>query len=291
MGRISGWAWATGYAGGLIALAIALFGLVQANPPPFGLDPTAQEHVRAIALLVAIWFAAFAWPIFVFVREPTTKPALGTGAAIVGGLRQLVRTLRDVRGHRNLFRFLIAAMIYTDGVHTVFALGGVYAAATYGMEVAEVIILGIALNATAGVGAAAGGWIDDRLGSRRTIILSLVCLLVTASAVLLAPNKTVFWIAALCMSTFVGPVQAASRTLMARLAPPEERAEMFGLLALSGKVTAFAGPALVGWITLVSGSQRLGLACVLIFLGVGLWLMRGVVELPAGASAGSAASR
>jgi UMF1 family MFS transporter len=169
-------------------------------------------------------------------------------------------------------------MIYTDGVHTVFALGGVYAAVVFGMELADVILLGIALNVTAGIGAFAFAWIDDKIGSKRTISIALVALIVTTAGVLAAPTAIPFWGAALVMSTFFGPVQAASRTMMARLSPPEMRGEMFGLFSLSGKVTAFAGPALVGWIALASGSYRVGMAVVPVFLIVGLLILRGVRE-------------
>jgi len=277
IGRISGWAWALGYAGGLISLAIALFVLVQADPAPFGLDKSQAEHVRATALLVAGWFAVFAIPLFLFVKEPEA-PGIPVGLAVRQGFKQLALSLRNIRNHANVFRYLVAAMIYTDGVHTVFALGGVYAGVTFGMQTAEIIMLGISLNVTAGLGAFAFGWVDDRLGSKPTIVISLLALIVTSAVVMAAPDKNTFWIAALAMSTFFGPVQAASRTLMARLSPPSMRGEMFGLFALSGKVTAFAGPALVGWVTLATGSYRLGMSTVLIFLIVGLLLLRGVKE-------------
>ena len=277
MGRVSGWAWSLGYAGGLISLAVALFVLVQADPAPFGLDKAQVEHVRATALLVAGWFAVFAIPLFLFVKEPES-PGIPAGLAVRQGFKQLALSLRNIRNHKNVFRYLIAAMIYSDGVHTVFALGGVYAGVTFGMQIEEIIMLGISLNVTAGLGAFAFGWVDDRLGSKPTIIISLVALIVTSAVVMAAPDKNTFWIAALAMSTFFGPVQAASRTLMARLSPPAMRGEMFGLLALSGKVTAFAGPAVVGWVTLATGSYRLGISTVLIFLIVGLLLLRGVKE-------------
>ena len=277
IGRISGWAWGVGYAGGLISLALALFVLVQADPPPFGLDISQAEPVRATSLLVAVWFFIFSLPLFFFVREP---PASGVpvGLAIRQGLKQLGVSLRNIRNHANIFRYLIAAMIYSDGVHTVFTLGGVYAGITFGMKTPEIIVLGISLNVTAGLGAFLFGWIDDRIGSKRTIVISLVALIVTSAVVMAAQDKTTFWIAALAMSTFFGPVQAASRTLMARLAPPGMQGEMFGLFALSGKVTTFAGPAVVGWVTLATGSYRLGMSTVVLFLAVGLILLRGVKE-------------
>jgi UMF1 family MFS transporter len=280
MGRISGWAWAVGYMGGLISLAVALFVLVQGNPPPFGLDKSQAEHVRATALLVAGWFAVFALPLFLFVKEPESA-GIPAALAVRQGLKQLVTSLRHARNHGNIFRYLIAGMVYSDAVSTIFALGGVYAGVTFGMKTEEIIVLGISLNVTAGLGAAIGGWVDDRLGSKRTITISLIALIVTASLVMAAQDRTLFWIAALAMSTFFGPVQAASRTLMARLSPPSMRGEMFGLFALSGKITAFLGPAAVGWVTLATGSYRLGMSTTLVFLLVGLLLLRGVKEAPA----------
>ena len=277
MGRVSGWAWGVGYAGGMLSLVVALFALVQADPPPFGLDKGQAEHVRATSLLVAGWFVIFALPLFLLVREPIAH-TISAGRAVRLGMKQLINSLRHARDHANVFRYMIAAMIYTDGVHTVFALGGVYAGVTFGMQTAEIIGLGISLNVTAGLGAFLFGWIDDRIGSKQTIVISLVALIATSAVVVAAQDRATFWTAALAMSTFFGPVQAASRTLMARLAPPTMRGEMFGLFALSGKVTAFIGPAAVGWVTLATGSYRLGMATVLIFLLAGLLLLRGVKE-------------
>ena len=279
MGRVSGWAWGIGYAGGLLSLVAALFGFVQADPPPFGLDTNSAEHVRATSLVVAVWFAVFALPLFVFVKEKE-RASLPITTAVRLGVKQLIGTFQSARRHANTFRFLIAAMIYTDGVHTVFSLGGVYAGVMFGMELSEVIMLGIALNVTAGMGAFAFGWVDDKRGSKPTIIISLLALIVTSAVVLSATDRTTFWVAALAMSAFFGPVQAASRTMMARIAPPHMRGEMFGLFALSGKVTAFAGPALVGWVTLVTGSYRFGMMTILVFLIGGLLLLRGVKESP-----------
>jgi UMF1 family MFS transporter len=279
IGRVSGWAWGFGYLGGLISLVIALFALVQAKTPPFGLDPAHAEPVRATSVLVAVWFAVFAVPFFVLVKEPR-RSSVSVGEAARRGWRQLTRSLGDLRGHGNVLRYLVAAMIYTDGAHTIFTLGGVYAGTVYAMPVREVIMLGISLNVTAGLGAFAFGWVDDRAGSKRAIAIGVAGLALSAAVVLAAPDKTIFWIAALVMSIFFGPVQAASRTLMARIAPPKERGEMFGLFSLSGKLTAFIGPAIVGWVTLATDNQRLGMATVLVFLLGGLWLLKDVREDP-----------
>jgi MFS transporter, UMF1 family len=277
IGRVSGLAWGLGYAGGLICLVIALTGFIQADPAPFGLDKGNAEHVRATMLVTALWIALFTWPLFAF--TPDTPPTgVPIGAAIQRGLTTLIATLRNARQNANNFRFLIARMIYIDGVNTMFAFGGVYAAGTFGMTLEEIIIFGIALNITAGLGAAIFGWVDDRLGSKQTLTISLIALTVTSIAVLIAQTVPQFWVAALTMSTFFGPVQAASRTFMARLAPPELRGEMFGLFSVSGKVTSFVGPFAVGAVTALSGSQRIGMATLLFFLVAGLMLLQTVKE-------------
>jgi UMF1 family MFS transporter len=277
IGRISGWAWGVGYLGGLLCLVVALFGLVQATPPPLGLDAATQEPVRATSLLVALWLAVFAIPLFVWVPDEGRR-GLALSTAARRGLTTLVATFRSARAQPNLFRFLIARMIYNDGINTLFAFGGIYAAGTFGMSLTEVIQLGIALNVTAGLGAAAFGWIDDKVGSKRTVTVSLVAIVVLGSVVLLAPDKTTFWVATLALSTFFGPVQASSRTLMARLAPAAQRSEMFGLFAVTGKAISFMGPLAVGWATAATGSQRWGLATVMVFFAAGLGLLRRVKE-------------
>jgi len=167
-------------------------------------------------------------------------------------------------------------MLYTDGLTTLFAFGGIYAAGTFGFSFAEVIQFGIALNVTAAIGAVAFGWVDDRLGAKATIAAGLVGLLVCGAIVLISTSKPVFWIAALLIGLFLGPVQAASRTWMARYAPDEQRAELFGLMALSGKATAFLGPLLLAEITRATGSQRWGMATILVFFAVGLVLLASI---------------
>jgi MFS transporter, UMF1 family len=277
LGRLSGWAWALGYGGGLACLAVALFALIRAEPPPFGLDATTQEPVRAVALLVALWLVLFGWPLFVFTSE-NDNAGVPVGAALRKGITTLAGTLRNIRGHGQIARFLIARMLYIDGLNTLFAFGGIYAAGSFGMSMTEVLEFGIALNVTAGLGAFALAWVDDWIGAKRTLILSLVALIVTGTAILLVEDKTWFWILGLIIGVFMGPTQSASRSLMARLAPPHLTTEMFGLFALSGKATAFLGPLLVGMITLAADSQRVGMSVIIVFFVVGLLILLGVRE-------------
>ncbi len=273
LGRVSGWGWALGYAGGVACLVLALVALVQAEPPPFGLDWERTEPVRAVAPLVALWLVAFGWPLFVFVAEPGHAKPVRFGRAAREGLARLWRTLREVRRYRNVAWFLVAKMLYIDGLNTIFALGGVYAATRFAMPIDEILRFGIALNVTAALGAFGFSWVDDWVGPKRALVLGNLGLIATSAVVLLASDATGFWIAGLALGVFIGPVQASSRSLMARLSPPGMAAEMFGLYAFSGKATAFLGPILVGWVTLATGSPRLGMATVLPFLIAGLALL------------------
>lgn len=277
LGRWSGWAWGLGYASGIVVLVAALVGLIQAEPAPFGLDRKAAEQVRILGPLLALWMVAFALPLFL--RCPDRPPgAVPAGEAVRLGLRDLARTLRGLRREPVLLRFLVARLVYNDGLNTLFAFGGIYAAGTFGMTLDEVIQLGIALNLTAGLGAFALARLDDRLGSRRTILMALAGLIVAGAAALLVRDKTLFWITAMALGCFVGPAQSASRTMMARLAPPERRTELFGLYALTGKITAFLGPFLFGTATYLAGTQRAGMATVLLMFIVGAALLLRVRE-------------
>lgn len=272
IGRVSGLAWGLGYAGGLACLALALVLLIRPDPPLFGLDKASAEPVRAAALLTAAWLLGFGWPVLLAVPDPG-GPRRGWGAAARGGLEELVSVLRRLPRRRDLWRFLLANMLYTDGLNTLFAFGAIFAAGVHGMAIQEILLFGIALNVTAGIGAAAGGLIDDRLGSKRTVLFSLAALLLLSAALVVVPSKTAFWALALLLGLFFGPAQASSRTLLARLAPPGEMAAHFGLFALSGRITGFLGPAVLALVTGWTGSQRLGMATIGVFLGLGALML------------------
>ena len=272
IGRISGWAWGLGYAGGLLCMGIVLFALVRPDPALFGLDRASDEHVRATALLVALWFGIFALPLFLFSGDRPSK-GLKVGAAMRSGLAGLADTVRRLREFRTVGHFLIACMIYTDGINTLFIFGGIYAAGTFGMSIEEVLVFAIVMLVAAGIGATAFAWFDDWIGAKPTIMIALIGLTVFGVAVLLIESKTWFVVIAACLGIFVGPAQAARRSLMAHLAPADLRGEMFGLYALSGRITAFLGPAIVGWVTFATDSQRWGMATIPVFLVVGFVLM------------------
>ncbi|MFZ1414226.1 MAG: MFS transporter [Defluviicoccus sp.] len=289
IGRISGWGWALGYFGGLVCLVFCLLLLVQPDPPLFGLDRAEAEPVRATALFVAGWYLVFLLPFMVLVPD---RAATGVGlvTAAKQGLHTLAATVRHLRRYRQVGLYLLAHMVYTDGLNTLFGIGGIYAAVTFGMDFNEILVFGIALNVAAGSGAFAFGWVDDRIGPKRTLIIALIAMIAIGAGLIVVTDVTWFWVLALGLSLFFGPAQSASRTLMARLAPPNLEAEMFGLYALSGKATAFLGPALFGWVTALAQSQRVGLATILVLFIAGLGLLVPVREPDLPANGGSGAS-
>jgi UMF1 family MFS transporter len=276
MGRLSGWGWGLGYFGGLTCLIFALFAFIQAPTPLFGLDKESAEQVRVVGPLVAVWLLVFSIPIVLFTPDKTSAgvPML---EAVRQGLKRLHGTFVNLWDHRQTALFLVARMIYTDGLNTLFAFGGIFAAGAFGMPLAEVIKFGILLNVTAGIGALAFAWVDDWIGAKPTILIALVGLTLAGAVAISVEDVTWFWIAGGFLGIFVGPAQAASRSLMGRIAPVEMRGEMFGLYALSGKATAFLGPFVLGTMTYWTNSQRLGMATILAFFVVGgilLALMR-----------------
>jgi UMF1 family MFS transporter len=277
MGRVSGLAWGLGYAGGLACLGVALLVLVQPDPSPLGLDRGQAEHVRATALLVAAWTLAFAWPALLLLPDPPgRRPSWGDSAR--QGLKEVRETLRTLPQRKNLARFLIARLFYTDGLNTLFAFGAIYAAGVFGMGFEKVLIFGIAMNVAAGAGAAGFALIEDRVGSRRMVLIALGAMIVLGIPLVTTESETAFWVLALSLGLFFGPAQAASRAFMARIAPKEEVSALFGLFALSGRITGFMGPAVLATVTAATGSQRLGMATVVVFLAVGAAILATVRE-------------
>lgn len=277
IGRVSGFGWALGYVGGLLALAVALVALVQPAEPWLGFSTEGGENIRATNLLVAVWFAVFSVPIFVLVREDRSSVS-GSGRVLSQALRQLAGTLRALRAYRQVGRFLVARLVYNDALVTLFAFGGIYAAGTFGFTMEEVLIFGLVLNVASALGAFAFGFVDDRVGGKTTIVLSLIGLMVATSMALLAPGPGWLWAAGVVIGIFVGPNQSASRSLLGRFAPADRKNEFYGFFALSGKLAAFIGPLLFGIMTQVFRSQRAGVAVILVMLAAGLALVSTVDE-------------
>jgi MFS transporter, UMF1 family len=275
IGRVSGYGWGLGYVGGLVCLGIALIAFVQPEVPWFGMSTEAGWNIRATNLLVAGWFLLFAIPLF---RNVPEKKIPGAGISIRAAFGELAQTARDIGRYKEIVKFLVARLVFNDGLVTVFAFGGIYAAGTFGMSFSEVILFGVALNVASGLGAFLFGFVDDKIGGKRTILWSLVALTVATAIAVWAPNREWFWVAGILIGLFVGPNQSASRSLMGRFVPEKHQSEFFGFFAFSGKATAFMGPLLLGVMTETFNTQRAGVGTVIIFFVIGGVLLATVDE-------------
>ncbi len=290
IGKISGYGWSLGYVGGLLAMGIALVGFVVPESPWFGLSAGEEglfQNLRAIPVLVAVWFAVFAIPMFWWVPDAEHREALSLGELLRSTVGQLSDTMRQIGRYGQIVRLLIARMFYNDGLVTLFALGPLYAAEVFDFTLTEVMYWGLALNATAGIGAFTMGFLDDRIGGRKTILISLVGLALATAWATLAPaeSKTSMFLAGLVVGIFVGPSQAASRSLLGRFVPPKKETEFYGFFAFSGKAIAFLGTAVYAGMTTVFGSQRYGVGSIIVFFIIG-----GLILLTVDERAGVAAS-
>jgi MFS transporter, UMF1 family len=303
LGRLSGIGWATGYVGGLLSLILTL-GFLAASPqtgktllgfsPLFGLDPLAREGDRIVGPLSALWCVVFALPLFLFTPDQPRK--LPVRIAVVSGVKTLFETLGHLPRYRDVAYFLAANMIYADGLVALFAFGGIYAAGTFGWTVIEIGIFGILLTIAGIFGALIGGWLDDRLRSKPVIVAGLIILIAAVIGILSIDRDRVFFVIAvappvpggglfastperayvaigLLIGLVVAPLQAASRTLLARIAPPDRLTQFFGLYALSARVTSFIGPFAVAIVTAVTASQKAGMAVLIVFFAVGAGLL------------------
>ena len=273
IGRVSGYGWGLGYVGGIVCMGIALVAFVP-KVPWFGMTTEAGWNIRATNLLVAGWFVLFSLPMFFVVPERRTHAAR---ISVKASFARLAETARKLRRYGELVKFLVARLFFNDGLVTVFSFGGIYAQNVFGMEMSEVIFLGLVLNITSGIGAFLFGFVDDRLGGKTTIQITIVGLTLATVMAVWAPTEFWFWIAGCLLGIFVGPNQSASRSLMGRFVPAKHESEFFGFFSFSGKATAFAGPLLLGALT-ESYSHRVGMASVIVFFVVGGFLLMSVDE-------------
>ena len=294
LGRLSGDAWALGYAAGLLTLIIVLLTMATNDEgktllgaaPLFGIDAATKEGERATGPLTAIWYALFVIPLFLF--TPDTPKRERVVGAITKGLGQLFETIRALPGNRSMFAYLGSSMIYRDALNGLYTFGGIYAVGVLQWSIVQVGIFGILANITGIAGAMLGGRLDDRLGPKFVVSASVILLAISSMVVItLDPAHVlfmevgegsslpdiVFYVCGGLIGACGGALQAASRTLMADQAEPGRMTEAFGLYALSGRATAFLAPFLIAVFTDLSGSQRIGVMPIVVLFFLSLLLL------------------
>ena len=259
-GRVSGWGFALGYAGSIVALLVAL---------PF----VKAEAYYAAFLSTAGLFAAFSLPAFLFLPPDRPGRVSAVRAAREGGA-EVLATIRKILGFRDLRRFLGAYFVYEDGVNTVVAFSAIFAAQTLGFPMDRLIVLYIVVQVSALAGALAWSWPTDRLGPKRVVMVTLCQWTVVVAAAYFVQTQGQFYVLAILAGTGLGAVQAASRTFLATLIPKGMEAELFGFYTLCGKSAAIMGPLVFGGIShAAGGNQRAGILAIGVFFLVGLALV------------------
>ena len=261
IGKISGNAWGLGFVGGLLALLVS-FLLFDVNN---------SSEVKQVNLFVAAWFLIFSLPTFFFLKD--SKRQKINKKNISSSFSSILQTFKEISKYKIIVRFLIARLFYNDGLITIFALGGIFAIGTLNFSMQEVLILGIVLNVFAALGSFVFGLIEDRIGVRKVINLSLVILVISTFLAFISPwtlyPKIFFWTSGVLLGTMVGPNQSCSRSYMAQIIPEDKKNEFFGFYAFTGKATSFLGPLMFGFLTKIY-SQQIGLLSVLVFFIIGL---------------------
>ena len=295
-GKLSGSGFAFGYLGGIICLIIMLLFFVEQTggktllglDPAFGLDATAREGTRIVGPLVAIWYAVFMIPYFLWVKDDVSdahKPSISAAFA------SLTRSVKGLKNNTSLASYLGSSMLYRDGLNGLYGFGGVYAKLVLNWELTQIGVFGIIGGISAVFFSFVGGRLDSRLGPKPVIIggiwiLIAVCITIVSMSremffgfPLAEGSKLpdiVFYICGALIGGLGGTLQAASRTLMVRHAKPEAPTESFGLYGLTGRATAFLAPFLIGVATTITGSARLGVSPVIGLFIIGLILLRWV---------------
>jgi MFS transporter, UMF1 family len=275
MGRISGFGWSMGYVGGLICLILAL-GMLRLWTPA-----DALLNVRATTLLAAGWYLVFAIPLFFMVRERQRRRSATLPMYVTAGFRRVGRTFRELRTFREAAKLLLARLVYNDGLVVLFGMAAIYVGTVYGMGFDDIIVLAIVVNIAAAIGAFSFGFLNDIIGAKRTIAITLVVLTAATLLGATAPDMRTFWIAAIVIGLMVGPNQSASRAMLATFTPERKQGEFFGFFAFSGKLSSVAGPLAYGMVAALTGSQRYAMASIMVFFIVGFALLM-LVDEPRG---------
>jgi UMF1 family MFS transporter len=272
-GRISGFGLAMGFLGSVVLLLIVYFGFISSDGDTrglLGLPGVDGQNVRAAVVLAAVWFAVFALPVFIFVPAPEVGERRAS-VGILGAYRALwSEVVGEWRRDRNVVYYLLASAVFRDGLTGVVTFGAVLGVKVYGISAADVLLFGVGASVIAAVGAVLGGLFDDRLGSKRVIVGSLIAMITVALTLVALSGPAAFWACGLLLCLFIGPVQASARTLMLRMSAEGKEGVAFGLFTTTGRAVSFLAPWLFSAFIDVFDSDRAGMAGICVVLVAGL---------------------
>lgn len=264
--RISSFGYALGYLGGALLFTVNV--IMVSNPAAFGLA-SEVEAIRLAFLMVAVWWAVFSLPLLLWVKEGHQTDSVQPRGQL---LQSLKRTLRGIRGHRNLGLFLIAYWLYIDGVYTIIKMA-VDFGLSQGLSMQDLIRAILITNFVGFPATILFGWIALRWGTKRALCLGLTIYIVVTFAAVFITTATQFYLLAISIGLVQGGVQSLSRSFFARLIPEEKSAEYFGFYNMLGKFSAIIGPVLAGVVTLMFNSQRIGILSILILFVSGFFVL------------------
>lgn len=272
MGRVSGWGWSLGYLGGLVSLGASLVYVTWAQ----GQGRPATDFVPVTMLITAVIFALAVLPTFFWLKERAVVQP-GAGFPVRAAFAQLRETLHSAHRYRDLRRFLLCIVFCQAGIQAVIALAAIYAQQAMGFTTRDTLLLILVVNVTAAAGAFTFGYVQDRLGHVRTIMLTLAGWIITVLLAWRAEGPALFWVAANLVGLCLGSSQSAGRALVGYLSPPGRQAEFFGLWGLAVKFSSILGPLTYGAVTWLSGGDhRLAILITGAYFVVGIVIVAGV---------------
>jgi MFS transporter, UMF1 family len=274
-GRISGFGLAAGFSGSVMLLLVVYFGFISGKGATRGLLHLSAGdgmNVRMAMLFAAGWLAVLALPLLLTAhRLPSVAEVARPERGLLGGYRKLWTELAaEWRRDRNLVYFLLAAAVFRDGLAGLFTFGGVLGVNVYGISSADVLIFGVAASVVAALGAVLGGLVDDRIGSKPVIVVSLASIIAFGLTMMALSGPRAFWLCGLLLCLFIGPAQASARTLLLRMSRHGKEGVAFGLYTMTGRAVSFLAPWLFSVFVDVFGAVRAGMGGLCLVMGVGL---------------------
>ncbi len=283
-GRVSGFGWGAGYVGSMVLLIVVYFGFMSGDGPTRGLleFPVADgQNVRAAMLVAAGWLALFALPVFIVPPPRTDIGIVEPKTGLLGAYRKLWADIAaEWHRDRNVVYYLLASAVFRDGLSGVFTFGAVLGVAVFGISPADVLLFGVSANVVAAVGAVIGGLIDDRVGSKVVILGSLAAMIAVGIALMMLAGAVAFWVCGLLLCLFIGPTQASARTLLLRMTADGKEGVAFGLYTTTGRAVAYLAPWMFSTFVVIFGTDRAGIAGLLLVLAAGFLAML-AVRVPA----------